>query len=33
VTPERLDVQFINGDGECIHAFRRGLDGKVEVIG
>ena len=31
VTPERLDVQFITGDGECVHSFRRGLDGKVEV--
>jgi 3',5'-cyclic AMP phosphodiesterase CpdA len=30
-TPERLDVQFITGDGECVHAFQRGLDGKVEV--
>jgi tartrate-resistant acid phosphatase type 5 len=31
VTPDRLVVQFINADGECVHAFRRELDGKVEV--
>lgn len=31
VTPERLDVQFINADGEQIHAFARTPDGKVTV--
>jgi hypothetical protein len=30
-TPERLEVQFINAEGECLHAFTRGLDGKVQV--
>lgn len=31
VTPEQLELQFITADGECLHAFRRGLDGTVEV--
>ena len=31
VTPERLELQFITADGECVHAFRRELDGTVEV--
>jgi hypothetical protein len=31
VTPERLDVQFINADGEQLHAFSRTPAGKVEI--
>jgi hypothetical protein len=31
VTPERLDVQFINAEGEQLHAFARTPDGKVTV--
>ncbi len=31
VTPERLQVQFITADGDCLHAFHRGLDGTVVV--
>jgi tartrate-resistant acid phosphatase type 5 len=31
-SPERLEVQFINSDGERLHAFRRDLAGKMEVI-
>lgn len=31
VTPERLELQFITAGGECVHAFRRELDGTVEV--
>jgi tartrate-resistant acid phosphatase type 5 len=32
VTPERIEVQYINAEGECLHAFRRDRDGKVEVV-
>lgn len=31
VTPERLDVQYVNADGEQLHAFARTPDGKVEI--
>lgn len=31
VTADRLDVQFINGAGECLHAFSQDRDGKVDV--
>ena len=31
ITKERLDVQFINAEGERLHAFTRDLEGKVEV--
>ena len=31
VTPEHFDLQFVNAEGERLHAFRRFLDGKVEV--
>jgi tartrate-resistant acid phosphatase type 5 len=32
VTRERIDVQYINVDGECLHAFHRHQDGQVEVV-
>jgi tartrate-resistant acid phosphatase type 5 len=32
-TPKRLEVQFINADGERLHAFRRDREGKVDVVG
>ena len=32
VTPDRIDVQYINADGECMHAFRRDTKGKVTVV-
>jgi 3',5'-cyclic AMP phosphodiesterase CpdA len=31
-TEERLEVQFINAEGERLHAFRRDTAGKVEVL-
>jgi tartrate-resistant acid phosphatase type 5 len=31
-TPKRLEVQFINGEGERLHAFQRDREGKVEVL-
>jgi len=31
VTPERLDVQFVNAEGERLHAFQRDRGGKIEV--
>lgn len=31
VTPERLDVQFINAAGERLHAFWRDRDGNMEI--
>jgi len=32
ITSEFMDVQFIGTDGKRLHAFRRTLDGKVQVI-
>lgn len=31
VTPEAVDVQYIDDAGRCLHAFRRTRDGKVSV--
>lgn len=31
VTPQSVDVQFIDPGGYCLHSFRRTLDGKVTV--
>jgi len=31
VARDNVNVQFINGEGQCLHAFRRGLDGTVEI--
>lgn len=33
VARDRVNVQFINGEGQCLHAFQRSLDGTVEVAG
>lgn len=33
VGKETVTVQFIDSEGQCLHAFRRALDGKVELIG
>jgi hypothetical protein len=32
VTPDRLDVQFVNADGECVHRFERDLAGKTTIL-
>jgi hypothetical protein len=32
ISPTRIKAQFINADGKCLHAFRRRLDGRVEII-
>jgi hypothetical protein len=32
VTPTHIHAQFVNAEGECLHAFRRDLDGKVEIV-
>ena len=32
VTPDELNVQFINANGECLHHFKRDPAGKVEVV-
>jgi tartrate-resistant acid phosphatase type 5 len=32
ITPTQITTQFINGNGERLHAFRRQLDGRVETI-
>jgi len=31
VTPERLEVQFVNADGQRLHGFQRDLAGKVKL--
>ena len=31
VTNDYVNVQYISADGDCLHAFRRALDGKVET--
>jgi tartrate-resistant acid phosphatase type 5 len=31
VAREKVNVQFINGEGRCLHAFQRSLDGTVEI--
>ncbi len=31
VTPDRLDVQFIDSSGACLHAFSQDREGKVEL--
>jgi tartrate-resistant acid phosphatase type 5 len=33
VARDKVNVQFINGEGQCLHAFRRSLDGTVEITG
>lgn len=33
VTPERVETQFIDAEGRRLHAFRRSVRGKVEVLG
>lgn len=33
VTPEAVDVQYIDVEGRCLHAFRRTLDGVVQATG
>lgn len=30
---QRIKAQFIDGNGDCVHAFRRFPDGRVQVIG
>ncbi|RYD74182.1 MAG: hypothetical protein EOP84_20315 [Verrucomicrobiaceae bacterium] len=32
ISPTRIKGQFINADGKCVHAFRRSLDGRVEIV-
>jgi len=32
ISPKRIKVQFINAEGECLHAFRRRLNGQVEIV-
>lgn len=32
ISPTRIHAQFINAKGECVHAFRRQLDGRVEIV-
>jgi len=32
ISPTRIKAQFINAEGECLHTFRRTLDGKVEIV-
>lgn len=32
VTPTEFKMQFINEEGQCLHAFKRGLEGKVKII-
>ncbi|MDB6121743.1 MAG: Metallophosphoesterase [Pedosphaera sp.] len=32
VGKKAVTVQFINSEGQCLHAFRRALDGKIQVI-
>src|SRR5690606_31598830 len=32
ISPKRIKAQFITAKGECVHAFRRTLDGKTELI-
>ncbi len=32
ITSKRILAQFINADGECLHAFQRSLDGKVDIL-
>jgi hypothetical protein len=32
VTPERLSVQFINAEGQCLHHFERNPAGEVKVL-
>ena len=32
ISPTRIKAQFINADGDCLHAFRRKLDGSVDII-
>jgi tartrate-resistant acid phosphatase type 5 len=32
VSKKAVTVQFINSEGQCLHAFRRALDGKIELV-
>lgn len=32
VSPKQLELQFVSAGGECLHAFRRELDGKMDVV-
>ena len=32
VTSDKVEVQYINGDGNCLHAFRRTRDGQIQII-
>jgi tartrate-resistant acid phosphatase type 5 len=32
VTPDEIQVQYINADGDCLHRFRRDQTGKVQVL-
>jgi tartrate-resistant acid phosphatase type 5 len=32
ISPTRIKCQFIDADGNCVHAFRRSLDGRVDIV-